>query len=51
MCSLESLQSTMTAYRHQLDAAACCTQVQQRRVVMRPVAISVWNKTDAGNQN
>jgi hypothetical protein len=42
----------MTAHRHQLrPARICCTQMQQRCAVMRSVAISVWNKTDAGNQN
>ncbi|MDO8543437.1 MAG: hypothetical protein Q7S40_23610 [Opitutaceae bacterium] len=45
----------MTGYVHHLLSRAratftvCC---QQRCIVMRPVAISVWNKkTDAGDQN
>ncbi|MGH7945485.1 MAG: hypothetical protein ACREF9_10800 [Opitutaceae bacterium] len=42
----------MTALRHYAHVAGTChTQVQQRCAAMRPVAISVWNKTGAGNQN
>jgi hypothetical protein len=42
----------MTALRHHVSAAGTCfTQVQQRCAAMRPVVISVWNKTGAGNQN
>jgi len=42
----------MTALRHHVHAAGICyPQVQQRCFVMRPVAISVWNKTGTGNQN
>jgi len=41
----------MTAHRHHLRSAGTCyTQGQQRCAAMRSV-ISVWNKTDAGNQN
>jgi hypothetical protein len=41
----------MTALRHHVRTAGTCyTQGQQGCVAMRPVAISVWNKTGAGNQ-
>jgi hypothetical protein len=46
---------SMTAsFKHQLRRAGAHYTMgcqQQRCATMRPVVISVWNKTGAGNQN
>jgi len=52
ICTLH-FDSFMTAsYTQQLGlAGARFTGCQQRHAAMRPVVISVWNKTGAGFQN
>jgi hypothetical protein len=42
---------TASLQHHVRRAGSCFTQSQQRCAAMRPVVISVWNKTGAGNQN